>query len=70
MIPPALAVGLGSHTSALDAARVARDAGAGELLLSHLSPLADESYYTEMLAAARTIFPATSLCEDGLSRVL
>lgn len=68
--PPELAAGLSSHTSALNAARVARDAGVGELLLSHLSPLADESYYAEMLAAARTIFPATSLCEDGLARVL
>jgi ribonuclease BN (tRNA processing enzyme) len=68
--PPELAAGLSSHTSALNAARVARDAGVGELLLSHLSPVAAESYYAEMLAAARTIFPATSLCEDGLARVL
>jgi ribonuclease BN (tRNA processing enzyme) len=68
--PPALAAGLSSHTSAMDAARVARDAGAGELLLSHLSPLADEDYYAGMLEAARSIFPQTALCEDGLARFL
>jgi ribonuclease BN (tRNA processing enzyme) len=62
--------GLDSHTSAEDAARVARDAEVGELLLSHLPPLGDEAYHAEMLDRARAIFPRTFLCEDGLSRRL
>jgi ribonuclease BN (tRNA processing enzyme) len=61
---------LTGHTSAEDAARVARDAGAGELLLSHLTPLKDDQYHAEMLRRARVIFPRTGLCEDGLSRSL
>ena len=66
--PEELQRGLAGHTSAEDAARVARDAGAGELLLSHLTPLRDEVYYAEMLARARGIFPHTHLCADGLGR--
>jgi ribonuclease Z len=52
------------HSSAEQAARVARDAGVGELLLSHLPP-ADDAYYAEMLDRARAIFPNTNLCSDG-----
>ena len=66
--PEELRRGLDGHTSAEDAARVARDAGAGELLLSHLTPLRDEVYYAEMMARARGIFPHTHLCADGLAR--
>jgi ribonuclease Z len=61
---------LKGHTSAEDAARLARDAGVGELLLSHLSPLRDDDYHSEMLHRARAIHPRTSLCEDGLVRSL
>ena len=61
---------LKGHTSAEDAARIARDAGAGELLLSHLPPLRDDAYYEEMLERARAIHPRTALCEDGLTRSL
>jgi ribonuclease BN (tRNA processing enzyme) len=66
--PDELRRGLAGHTSAEDAARVARDAGAGELLLSHLTPLRGEAYYAEMLVRARGIFPHTHLCADGLAR--
>ena len=62
--------GLSAHTSAEDAATVARDAGVGELLLSHLTPLGDTQYHLEMLARARAVFPRTFLCEDGLTRLL
>ncbi len=57
------------HSSAEQAAQVARDAGVGELLLSHLPP-ADDTYSAEMLGRARAIFPNTTLCSDGLIRRL
>jgi ribonuclease Z len=60
---------LEGHSSAEDAARVARDAAVGQLLLSHL-PLRDESYFASLLERARAIFPRTELCSDGLSRLL
>ncbi|GAB4252248.1 MAG: MBL fold metallo-hydrolase [Thermoleophilia bacterium] len=66
----ALKKGLSAHTSAEQAAKTAQEAGTGELLLSHLTPLRDESFHAGMLAAARAIFPRTHLCEDGLSRLL
>lgn len=66
--PEELRRGLGGHTSAQDAARLALAAGAGELLLSHLTPLRDDGYYAQMLERARDIFPHTHLCADGLAR--
>ena len=68
--PEWLKLGLTSHTSAEDAARVAREAGVRELLLSHLNPLCDEAYFASMLARARQIFPTTFLGADGLERLL
>lgn len=62
--------GRAAHVSAEEAARTARDGRVGELLLSHLPPHGDEAAYAEMLAAGRTVFPATQLCRDGLSRLL
>jgi len=56
--------GLNGHSSAEDAAQVAREAGVGELLLSHLPP-AGKDRHVEMLAQARAIFPRTQLCADG-----
>lgn len=53
--------GFQGHTSAEDAARVARDAGARRLLLVHLPP----NVRDEDLAEARSIFPATRYGEDG-----
>jgi ribonuclease BN (tRNA processing enzyme) len=61
---------LTGHTSAEDAARVAREAGVGELLLGHLSPLKDDEYHAEMRRRAQAIHPRTDLCEDGLVRSL
>ena len=57
------------HSTAGQAARLAKDAGVSELLLSHLPP-AENGYYNQMLEEARAIFPRTNLCEDGLSRSL
>jgi ribonuclease BN (tRNA processing enzyme) len=55
------------HSSAAVAARVARGAGVGELLLSHMPP-AGEDYLQSILDEARSIFPQTELCADGSSR--
>ena len=55
------------HSSAAQVARLAVEAGAGELLLSHLPPNG-EDYHQRMLSEARAIFPRTSLCYDGLVR--
>lgn len=51
------------HSSALSAARIASAAGVESLLLTHLPPTRSAS---EILASARTVFPA-ALAEDGLS---
>jgi ribonuclease BN (tRNA processing enzyme) len=57
------------HCTPEQAATTAKDAGAGELLLSHL-PFTDPDVHADMLARARAIFPRTNLCSDGLSRTI
>lgn len=57
------------HSTAKQAARLAQDAGVGELLLTHLPPT-DDDYHVQMLEEARAVFPHTNLCEDGLIRSL
>ncbi len=61
--------GLNGHSSAEDAARVAKEATVGELLLSHLPP-GNADCHAEMLARAWAIFPTTELCVDGMTRRL
>ena len=56
------------HMTFLDAARLARQAGAKELLLTHFSPAVEDP--EPYLPAARAIFPAASAGRDGLRRVL
>ena len=53
--------GFGGHTSNEGAAEVARDAGAGRLVLVHLPP----HVHDDQLAAARAIFPHVEFGEDG-----
>ena len=53
---------LGGHSTAAEAARVARDAGAGRLLLVHL-PF---GIHDDDLREARSIFPDTRHGEDGM----
>jgi ribonuclease Z len=54
------------HSTAAEAARVAVEAGASRLVLTHISPR-----YTrdapELLAEARAIFPDTVIARDGMS---
>jgi len=54
------------HSRAIDAARIARDAGVGRLILIHLPAAQREP----SLSAAREIFPSTELAECGRSIVL
>lgn len=51
------------HTTSLEAARLARDAGVGRLFIQHLSPrYRDET--DGVLAEARAVFPQTVLLRD------
>ncbi len=52
------------HLDALHCARLAKDAGARELILTHLSPLNDSE---ALLNEARAIFPSAYLAEAGSS---
>ena len=54
-----------AHTSARQAAALARDAGVGQLVLCHLNPVRSPEYHQRMLATAQAIFPATAILEDG-----
>ena len=53
-----------SHTSARQAAGLARAADVGELYLVHLNPLFDEEYYASMLSSAQTVFERTRIPAD------
>ncbi len=58
------ATGLGpGHSSAVQAAEVAREAGAKKLVLVHIGPRADDG--APLLAEARSVFPDTELGYDG-----
>jgi ribonuclease BN (tRNA processing enzyme) len=63
-------VGSAAHSTAEQAALCAQQAGVEELWLMHLNPLGDDGYYADLLARARSIFPATRLGTDGLARFL
>ena len=52
-----------AHSTALEAATIARDANAGALILGHFSARYKELY--EFLAEARTAFPKTYLAVEG-----
>lgn len=54
------------HSSTTQVARVAAEAGAKRLILTHFDSL-DESDDPINLAAARRIFPATEIGEDGMA---
>jgi ribonuclease Z len=52
------------HSTCVDAARLARSAQVGRLLLSHISPRYDEAAEQRLLMQARNVFPATELAHD------
>ena len=54
------------HSTADQTARLARDAGAKQLYLTHISARYDEAETATLLERARTIFPATHLAHDRL----
>ncbi|WP_149453113.1 ribonuclease Z [Pasteuria penetrans] len=55
------------HSTSIEAARVAREAGIRTLLLNHLSARYDREAAQELLMEARSIFPNTEVAFDGWS---
>lgn len=59
-----------THSTATDAARVAREAGVRELVLTHISARyarGNPVEPSELIRQARAVFPATSLAEDFMN---
>lgn len=56
------------HATAIDAAKIARDAGVGKLLMGHISARYDDN--SVHLSEARSIFPESYVVEDGDEFVL
>jgi ribonuclease Z len=52
------------HSTAREAAKVAHDAGARRLVLTHISPRYSREA-PELLAEARSVFPETAIARDG-----
>lgn len=52
------------HSSSRQAAQLAREAGAGKLVITHLSSRYDETGSRQLLAECQAIFPQTLLAED------
>ena len=53
------------HTTWEHAARIATEAGVGQLLLSHHDPTHDDATLERILAQAREVFPNTDLAREG-----
>jgi ribonuclease BN (tRNA processing enzyme) len=60
-LPP----GYTSHSKVEDVATLAGDAHVRRLVLIHLNPLRDETYYLRLEAAGRSIFSSTEVLPDG-----
>lgn len=52
------------HSSTRQAAMLAREAGVGKLIITHVSSRYDETGCQHLLSECRAIFPATELAED------
>ncbi|NLG65796.1 MAG: hypothetical protein GX537_09360, partial [Actinobacteria bacterium] len=55
---------LTTHSTARQAAEIARTADVQELMLIHLNPLRDEEYYRQLRRRAAEVFPATIVPDD------
>ena len=55
---------LGGHSTSVEAARAAKQAGARKLVLFHLSALYSTKHLAELLEDAKKVFPATVLAHD------
>ena len=55
-------VGVRGHLTSVEAAEIARDCGAGRLLLTHMS---DELPRDQLVAAAAAVMPGTALVHAG-----
>jgi len=64
-VPAALRPGYAAHSEVSAVARLAAQADVGRLVLMHLNPLHDESYYFAQQAAARAAFARTDVRADG-----
>lgn len=53
------------HSTVVDAATVAKEAGVKRLVLTHISPRYSE--VEELLAQAKRVFPSTEIAYDGMS---
>jgi ribonuclease BN (tRNA processing enzyme) len=63
--PPELPAGYAAHSEAGAVAALAAEANVGRLVAMHLNPLLDETYFADLEAAARTVFPRTRVLPDG-----
>lgn len=52
------------HSSTIQTAELAKAAGAGRLIVTHVSSRYDAAGCAELLAECRRVFPETQLAED------
>jgi ribonuclease BN (tRNA processing enzyme) len=64
-VPAALRPGYAAHSEAGAVAGLAAAADVGRLVLIHLNPLYDETYYTAMAERAGAVFARTEVRADG-----
>lgn len=64
--PPQLRPGYAAHSEVSAVAGLAASAGVGRLVLMHLNPLHDESYYAGLQAAGRAVFAHTEVLADSV----
>jgi len=65
-LPAGLPPGFAAHSEAGAVARLAAAADVGRLVLIHLNPAYDESYFAAMAVSARAAFPRTDVGADGV----
>ena len=63
--PTTLPPGYASHSNVESVAALAKEAGVGCLVLIHLNPLRDESYYSSLATIAQRTFSRSTVRRDG-----